>query len=231
MVAKKILVVDNNDLCLKFMDRELSKHGHEVRTASDALIALDILESYLPDVMFVDLVMSNISGEKLCRIIRGMPEFDDVFIVILSAIAAEEGVNLDNYGADACIAKGPFSKMAENIMVAVEKSNLDRKREIEESIIGLDGVDRQVYARQMTKELLYRNRHLEIMLESIAEGILEVYSGKVVYANSTALSILGVSQEKILGSNFIDIFDDSLQPQIKPLVDSDSDKPFEIGYN
>lgn len=107
---KKILVVDNHPVMLKFMRNLLEKKGHQVLTASDGLSALDILKTNIPDIIFVDLVMPNISGEKLCRIIRSKPELKEVFLVILSAVAVENETNFLDYGADACIAKGPLTK-------------------------------------------------------------------------------------------------------------------------
>ena len=60
---------------------------------------------------FVDYVMPNIDGKTLCRIIRERPDGDDIFLVMLSAIAAEEWESLEDYYADACIAKVPFDRM------------------------------------------------------------------------------------------------------------------------
>ena len=48
---KKILVVDNHPVMLKFMSNLLEKKGHQVLTALDGLSALDILKSNIPDVM------------------------------------------------------------------------------------------------------------------------------------------------------------------------------------
>jgi CheY-like chemotaxis protein len=80
-MKKKILIVDNNPLILQLMTDLLKDEGYQVLTAEDGLSALDILRTYKPDVFFIDLVMPNIDGKKLCQIIRGMPELKDVFIV------------------------------------------------------------------------------------------------------------------------------------------------------
>ncbi len=65
-MKKKILVVDDHRMMLNFMANLLEKEGHQVFTAQDSLSALDILETDTPDIIFVDLIMPNISGEKLC---------------------------------------------------------------------------------------------------------------------------------------------------------------------
>ncbi len=53
---KKILVVDNDPVLLRLLTHFLEKKGHQVLTAEDGLSALDILESYVPEVIFIDAV-------------------------------------------------------------------------------------------------------------------------------------------------------------------------------
>jgi len=87
--VKKILVVDNHPVVITFMTLFLEKKGYRVMSASDGINALGVLKGYVPDVIFIDLVMPNIGGEKLCRIIRQKPGLKDAFLVILSAIWTE----------------------------------------------------------------------------------------------------------------------------------------------
>ncbi|HQF76467.1 MAG TPA: response regulator, partial [Syntrophales bacterium] len=104
MKKKKILVVDNHPIILEYMSKFLGKDGHEVRTSEDGLHALDLLENWRPDIIFVDLIMPNIDGKKLCQIIRAMPEMQQTYLIILSAAAAEEQIDFRAIGANACIA-------------------------------------------------------------------------------------------------------------------------------
>jgi CheY-like chemotaxis protein len=60
MKKKKILVVDNHPVMLRLMVNLLENKGHQVLTAEDGLSALDILKTYIPEVIFIDLVMPNI---------------------------------------------------------------------------------------------------------------------------------------------------------------------------
>ncbi|CAB5165324.1 Two-component system sensor histidine kinase [Olavius algarvensis associated proteobacterium Delta 3] len=203
MVAKKILVVDNNDLCLKFMDRELSNLGHEVRTASDALIALDILESYLPDVMFVDMVMPVIDGAKLCRIIRGMEKFSHTRLFIVSAIAAEEVIDMKGSGADAYIQKGPYQEMRQELLSALEFKGSGSET------VGLPRPpnSKVLYPREVTRELLSIKRHSDIILNRMDEGIIEVNADdRMVYVNPAAGRIIGRPEERLLGQELATIF-------------------------
>jgi len=213
---KKILVVDNHPVMLKFMTNLLEKEGHEVLTAHDGLSALDVLKNYTPDIMFVDLVMPNIVGEKLCRIIRSMPGMSDVYVVILSGIAAEKDLDFKQFGADACVAKGPLNKIAPHVLFALKQSDLVPPREMTDGVIGLG----DVYAREVTRELLSSKRHLERILDNMSEGIIELNpEARIVYANPVAVSLIGIPEEMLLSQPFPELFHETHREGIKDLID------------
>lgn len=224
-MKKKILVVDDNQQMLELMANLLEDEGHQVVTADDGLSALTLLTSFSPDIMFVDLVMPQIGGDKLCRIVRTMGHLQDCYLVLVTAAAAELEFDYAAIGADACIAKGPAGSIVENVLKAVKESDFPLEERRSKSIRGLD----KVYPRQLTKELLSRNRHLETILERMFEGIMEVVSGKVVFANSAAISLSGLPLEKLLASYFLDLFDDTLRPRMESMLTAETDKPVEIG--
>ncbi|MBT8366796.1 MAG: response regulator, partial [Deltaproteobacteria bacterium] len=224
-MKKKILVVDDDRVMLKFFAKLLTREGHDVLTAEDGFAALNLLATFTPDIMFFDLIMPKIDGGKLIKIVRSMPQMKNCYLVIISAAVAEIDFDFEETGADAYIAKGPFSSMAEHIRSAVEISDSPRDQEEPKPIRGLD----VVYARQLTKELLSRNRHLETILESMAEGILEVYSNRVVYANGVAVALLGLSLEKILASYPADLFDHNIGQRLDEILQSKDNEPAGIG--
>ena len=76
-MSKKILVVDDNRMMVSFMTKTLENDGHEVFSAGDGLAALEMLTFLTPDIMFIDLVMPKIGGDKLCQIIWEMPRLKD----------------------------------------------------------------------------------------------------------------------------------------------------------
>lgn len=81
----------------------------------------------------------------------------------------------------------------------------------------------------MTKELFFRKRHLEAMLESIAEGVLEISSGRIVYVNSAAVAITGLPLEELLNSHPLNIFDKAARRRVNEILNSQSETPLEIG--
>jgi PAS domain S-box-containing protein len=59
---------------------------------------------------------------------------------------------------------------------------------------------------------------LEVILSSISEGIFEITSdAKIVYANPTAISILGVPEEKLLALNVLELFYEIHRPKVEKL--------------
>jgi two-component system, cell cycle sensor histidine kinase and response regulator CckA len=224
---KKILVVDDDRVILTFASKLLAREGHEVITAGDGFEALNVLSAFTPDIMFFDLIMPKIDGDKLIQIVRSMPPLKDCFLVIVSAAVAEIDFNFQETGADYYVAKGPFSAMAENFLSAIRASESPHTPVAPKPVVGLE----HVYARQLTKELLSRNRHLETILESMAEGILEVYAGKIVYANSAAIAMLGIPQQKMLTAYPPDLFTGSVRERIEGLFAAVPGLTAETGVN
>ena len=203
------------------MSQLLEKKGHQVWTAPDGLSALEILKTDIPDILFADLIMPNIDGKKLCRIVRSIPKLKDIFVVILSAIATEEEPHLADYGADVCIAKGPFNKMAEHVLTAIEHSGVEPTQRVTTKIIGRE----KLFKREITKELLASRKHFEATLNNISEGILELTSDfKIVYINPAAVSIIGIPEETILSKNFTGLFNEKHRKRIMDSIENPGGK-------
>jgi len=211
----KVLVVDNDLLILRFVSDVLSKEGYQVITAKDGLSALDILREITPQAIIVDLVMPNIDGKRLCRLIRGIERLKESRLIILSATLAEEQIDIAELGADACIAKGPFREMARHLVDVLKHSGGERSRFGSRETIGV----RDVYKRTITTELLFAKRHLEAMLEGMAEGILEINSaGRLIYANSAACSFLNMQVTDVLGAHFTEVLPDPGLKRVEDLL-------------
>ncbi len=193
---KKILVVDNSKLIIALMTSFLKREGHEVIAVEDAFSALDIIKEFLPQVIYIDLVMPKIGGDILCKIFRTIPSLQDCYIVIVSAAAVEEHIDFLRVGADACIAKGPFSQMSRYILETLAESDNPQRTNPSPRIRGVE----DLFSRQVTEELLGENRHLQLLLESMSQGVIEILENRVTYANPAALSLLQTTKEKSLGS-------------------------------
>ncbi len=211
-MRKKILVVDDNRLMRKFMTKLLQGQGMQVFLAENGFEALDILTSIRPDIIFIDLVMPKIDGNKLCRIIRNMAHLETCYLVVISAAATEIGDDFKEFGADACIAKGAFDQMAKHVMAVIDIA--EKKEGVGMPILGAE----KIQPRQMTQELLRRNRHLEAIIDSISDGIIETYGDRVVSANPAAGFLFSQPPESLVGVSFPGLFKAKVQPQITSLM-------------
>lgn len=204
-MKKKILIVDDSKIIQELFTVFCQERGFEVAVAEDGLVALDVLEKFRPDIIFVDLVMPRINGEKLCRIIRRMPEYDTVWLVIISAIAAEEKIDFISLGADACIAKGPVKAMEENLTTVLAHLENRQTDVLARNIFGSENI----FERDITRELLALRNHFEITLSNMDEGFLELTDqANIISANSAAIKFLGLPEEKLISGYFPDLFPD-----------------------
>lgn len=201
-MKKKILVIDSDRDFLQKMTELLEGQGHTVIVVTDVLACLDVLVEYIPDIIFMDLLLARIGGDDFCRILRNIDYLQKCFIVIFSSIAAEKPVDFQTFGANACIAKGPFPAMSEHLLKVIRATSEQVQPVNITEVMGL-GPCRY---RQVTKNLLAKNEGLKIILESMSQGIVEIYGQRVVYANSRALSFLSLPLEKVFGAYVRDIF-------------------------
>jgi len=225
---KKILVVDNDPILLKLMTRLLEKEGHQVMVEEDGLKALDTLKTYTPDVIIIDLIMPIIDGRMLCKIIGGIKKLKNARVIILSAIAAEERTDFSQLGIYASIAKGPFSTTGQHVIDVINQIDREPAPALAKETIGVDGV----YARSITKELLVANRHFEMILEKMSEGVVGINSeGRIIYANPSFFSLLGLSGYELYGSYFVDLFGGEDRMRVTKLLDHNDGKTHTITEN
>jgi DNA-binding response OmpR family regulator len=85
---KRVLVVEDEADVQDMVRILLERAGFEVIRAMNVPIAVEILkETPLPDVMLLDLMLPGISGLELLKQMRDKTYFDEVPVIIVSALA------------------------------------------------------------------------------------------------------------------------------------------------
>lgn len=103
---EKILVVDDEINLLKVVKDYLTIESYEVYTADRGNTAMELFHEISPDFVILDLMLPDISGEDVCRLIR---KESDIPILMLTAKSSEEDKVTGLYiGADDYLTK-PFS--------------------------------------------------------------------------------------------------------------------------
>ena len=109
MSAKKVLVADDEPSIVTALEFLLANDGYEVLVARNGEEALRAVETSLPDLVILDVMMPLKSGYEVCQRIRSRPELRGVKIVMLSAKGREGEVSRGiDVGADLYVTK-PFS--------------------------------------------------------------------------------------------------------------------------
>ncbi|MBR1671702.1 MAG: response regulator transcription factor [Fretibacterium sp.] len=101
-----ILIVDDEPMIRESVSAYIAKQGYQVFTAEDGAGGLKIFQSEPIQFVILDLMLPGVSGEQVCREIRGRSR---VPVLMLTAKTQEEDVlNGLNIGADDYMTK-PFS--------------------------------------------------------------------------------------------------------------------------
>jgi len=102
----KILLVDDERRIIEVLEAYLVREGYEIHCADNGIDALKKVKTLNPDLIILDLMLPDISGEEVCRLVR---KDSDVPILMLTAKSAEDDrINGIVMGADDYLTK-PFS--------------------------------------------------------------------------------------------------------------------------
>lgn len=87
--AKKkpnILVVDDTSANLRLLTELLIQNGYEARPAPNGRLALKTVESKLPDLILLDIMMPDLDGYEVCRQLKASERSRDIPVIFISAI-------------------------------------------------------------------------------------------------------------------------------------------------
>jgi DNA-binding response OmpR family regulator len=108
-MTQSVLVVEDEPNIVDSLSFLMKQAGYGVQVARDGDAALRVMESRMPDLVLLDVMLPRRDGYDVCRAIRANPAWDGVKIIMLTAKGREldrrKGLEL---GADDYVTK-PFS--------------------------------------------------------------------------------------------------------------------------
>lgn len=108
-VSARILVVDDEPDAIELIRFNLKASGYDVITAEDGEEALLKARKFSPDLILLDVMLPEIDGLEVCKILRRDPATASLPIIMLTAKASEIDRVLGlEFGADDYVTK-PFS--------------------------------------------------------------------------------------------------------------------------
>ncbi|MGL3000165.1 Transcriptional regulatory protein YycF [Flavobacterium sp. 9R] len=114
---KKILLVDDEPNILMTLEYTFKKNNFQVFIARDGQEALDILQTQLPEIIILDIMMPNIDGYETLKQIKKDKRLTHCKVIFLSAKNKEKDIEKGlMLGADLYVSK-PFSikKLVEQV--------------------------------------------------------------------------------------------------------------------
>ncbi|MFQ5883073.1 MAG: ATP-binding protein [Candidatus Methylomirabilales bacterium] len=229
-MAREILIVDNDELFLEAVGDTLGQAGFRVFKARNGLEALEHARVHPPDTIVTDLIMPVMDGRQLCRHLQQEPELRQIPVVVITATMAEGLASfqeLQEMGAKAYIAKGRMDAMVADILEILQRLE---KKDVEGGspfVIGLQEVRPRVIAR----ELLSIKRHLDTLLATLGEAVIEFNDAhQVVYVNPAGLKLLGRSETELVGAPIFAIFGDPIPAAIRRIQAPGGREELELPY-
>lgn len=111
-VRQRILIVDDQSELRSLVSLTLGTDKYEIAEAPNGTKALEIVESFRPHVVVLDVMMpGGLSGHDVCRAVKGDEAFAEIQILMLTALADQsQRQAATRVGADDFMAK-PFSPL------------------------------------------------------------------------------------------------------------------------
>ncbi|NBC37675.1 response regulator [Novosphingobium sp. FSY-8] len=123
-MAKRILVVEDNDLNRKLFCDVLKSQGYAVEPVADGREALDKAREFVPNLIIMDIQLPNISGLELIEAAKGDAVLRLIPVLAVTAYAGKgDEERIREAGAEGYLAKpvsiGPFMAAVRGLLGSV----------------------------------------------------------------------------------------------------------------
>jgi CheY-like chemotaxis protein len=89
-MAKKILVVDDDPVIVRYLLRVFADNGYETCSASDGVEAMEVLKRENPQLITLDLEMPDEWGPRFYRKYSKLPEYRDLPVIVISGLPGKQ---------------------------------------------------------------------------------------------------------------------------------------------
>lgn len=166
MVAKKILLVEDDEKLIANLSDKLRAEGYDVFTVLDGDTGWEMARRDSYDLIVLDIMLPKLDGISLCRLIRNVPDSKYVPIIMLTARGTEnDKIHGLETGADDYIVK-PFSlgEFLSRVRAQMRRPSPERDLSQTELICGdlrLDVTGRRAF--KQAEEIKLSNKEFDLL--------------------------------------------------------------------
>src|SRR5271157_2587411 len=88
----EILVVEDSSMQAELLKFILEQHAHRVSIAQNGSEALNHLKDHMPALIISDIVMPEMDGYQLCKIIKSDEKLDHIHVILLTTLSDPENI-------------------------------------------------------------------------------------------------------------------------------------------
>jgi len=189
-----ILVVDDNRNNLRLLNDILVGRGYRVRPVPGGRMALSAARAKTPDLVLLDIMMPEMDGYTVCKILKKDIRFRDTPVIFISALSETiDKVKAFDAGCVDYITK-PFQAAEVNARVQTHLSLRNAQKQLEEKNHRLQ---QEIEKHKKTETVLERtNDILRNILSTSPIGICLIENDRFKWANTAMLRMFDFADER-----------------------------------
>ncbi len=86
MCLNKILIADDNEANVELLEAYLADVDCEIEVAMDGQETIDMVRSFQPDLLLLDVMMPKLSGFEVCKQIKDDPQLRRIMVLMVTAL-------------------------------------------------------------------------------------------------------------------------------------------------
>jgi len=119
MDVKKILIVDDDEVFLKMLEKTLVSSGYSVFQATNGKDAIDIAKSWEPHLIILDIMMPEMDGGETALVLEKDSATQNIPIIFMTSLLKKEDENKLTYSQMRSYMAKPYNK--DELLAEIEK--------------------------------------------------------------------------------------------------------------
>ncbi|MCP4311685.1 MAG: PAS domain S-box protein [Bacteroidetes bacterium] len=208
--SPKILVVDDESYNIELLDFILQKEGYETDSASGGLIALEKARTEQFSLILLDLVMPEMDGYEVIKILKQDPVTRDIPVIFISA-------NMDESSYIKGIELGAldyFRKPYNRYELVLKIRNYYKIRELESDL-----KDELKERKKIEEQLIHSESRYRSIIEDQTEFVVRhLPDGTLTFINAAYGNYVRSTPEKLVGTNFFTRIPEDMRQEIRTAI-------------